>query len=331
MSLAKDIVIQKVGAAANLLAQAKDATSAKRVADMAHAAEVYARRQQLSEDAISYAHEVKIDAQALLGEFLIKEKEAGRMAKGSRGTMRGRDASGTYTRSAPEKQTKLSDRGISFRDSVQSQKLAKLRKEKPKEFEAVKRGEKTYKDVHREGRKQKAHAAVKAEEKLKGKYRVIYADPPWKYGDGGYGSGPAEFHYPTMTVEEICELPVQELALSNAVLFIWVTSPLLEDVFRVIAAWGFKYKASFVWDKVKHNVGHYVSVRHEFLLIATRGSCTPDDKRLIDSVQEIERGKHSEKPEAFRVYIDQMYPNGKRVELFARKKTDGWDVWGNQI
>jgi N6-adenosine-specific RNA methylase IME4 len=87
-----------------------------------------------------------------------------------------------------------------------------------------------------------------------------------------------------------------------------------------------------VWDKVKHNFGHYNSVRQELLLICTRGSCTPDVKELVDSVQTIERStKHSEKPEEFRRIIDTLYPKGPRVELFARAKHEGWDSWGNEV
>ena len=164
-----------------------------------------------------------------------------------------------------------------------------------------------------------------------GKYRIIYADPPWNYRDKlieGYGA--AENHYPSMTIPELCAMPISDIADDNAVLFIWVTSPLLEDVFKIINAWGFKYKTSFVWDKIKHNMGHYNSVRHEFLLIATRGSCMPDTSKLFDSVQSIERTKHSEKPPEFREIINTLYPHGKRIELFARSQHDGWQVWGNQ-
>jgi N6-adenosine-specific RNA methylase IME4 len=85
-----------------------------------------------------------------------------------------------------------------------------------------------------------------------------------------------------------------------------------------------------VWDKVKHNVGNYVSVRHELLLICTKGSCTPDVKKLDDSVYSEERTEHSKKPEYFRNLIDKIYPNGNRIELFARGKIAGWDVWGNE-
>ena len=161
------------------------------------------------------------------------------------------------------------------------------------------------------------------------KYRVIYADPPWSYGDKQNidGLGGAEKHYPTMPLSEICDLPVP--SEENAVLFLWVTSPLLEDSFKVIKAWGFKYKSSFVWDKVAHNMGHYNSVRHEFLLVCTKGSCTPDVQKLFDSVVSIERTEHSRKPAEFRNIIDTLYPTGNRLEMFAREAPDGWDVWGN--
>lgn len=161
------------------------------------------------------------------------------------------------------------------------------------------------------------------------KYRVIYADPPWSYNDKQNVEvlGGAEKHYPTMSIQEICALPVP--SEDNAVLFIWVTSPLLEDVFKVINAWGFKYKSSFVWDKIAHNMGHYNSVRHEFLLVAVKGSCTPDVKKLFDSVVSIERTAHSVKPKEFREIIDTLYPVGERLEMFAREAGAGWDVWGN--
>lgn len=161
------------------------------------------------------------------------------------------------------------------------------------------------------------------------KYRVIYADPPWSYGDKQDTEklGGAVKHYPTMSIEELCNLPIP--AENNAVLFMWVTSPLLDECFDVINAWGFKYKSSFVWDKVAHNMGHYNSVRHEFLLICTKGSCTPDIPKLFDSVVSIERTEHSRKPPEFREMIDTLYPVGGRLELFAREETEGWDVWGN--
>ena len=175
----------------------------------------------------------------------------------------------------------------------------------------------------------------KSEPLPKDKYRIIYADPPWKYGDtrdGVKGYSAAVDHYPAMTIHELCSLPVENLAESNAVLFLWVTSPMLEECFPVIRAWSFEYKASFIWDKVGHNVGHYNSVRHELLLICTRGSCLPDVTKLYDSVQEIKKTKeHSKKPEEFRNIIDTIYAVGPRIELFRRGGAiDGWVMWGNE-
>ena len=161
------------------------------------------------------------------------------------------------------------------------------------------------------------------------KYRVIYADPPWSYNDKQDTEklGGAVKHYPTMSLEEICKLPVP--ADKNAVLFLWTTSPMLEDAFKVINSWGFKYKSSFIWDKISHAMGHYNSVRHEFLLVCVRGNCTPDVAKLFDSVVSIERSEHSRKPAKFREIIDTIYPIGERLEMFAREAPEGWDVWGN--
>ena len=168
-----------------------------------------------------------------------------------------------------------------------------------------------------------------------GKYQVIYADPPWPYTNMQHGIDEQETtldnHYPTMSISDICNLSVRELSGDNSVLFIWTTSPFLEDTFTIIDAWGFEYKASIIWDKVKHNVGYYVSVRHEFLLICTRGSCLPDNPKLYDSVQTIERSNtHSQKPEAFYKIIEDLY-RGKKIELFARNKREGWEAWGNEL
>jgi N6-adenosine-specific RNA methylase IME4 len=167
------------------------------------------------------------------------------------------------------------------------------------------------------------------------KFRVIYADPAWSYNDKQDTPqlGGAAKHYQTMSVEQICQLPVKQIAEKDSVLFLWVTSPLLEDSFRVINEWGFKYKTSFIWDKVKHNMGHYNSVRHEILLIATKGSCVPDNKRLYDSVQAIERNdNHSEKPIEFLNIIDDLYNYGNKLEMFCRNiKKSNWYGWGNEL
>jgi len=188
-------------------------------------------------------------------------------------------------------------------------------------------------ELRQEVRRRKRAAEAIAGE-IKGKFRVVYADPPWQYADAGVITGQygrAEKHYSTMSIDELCALDIKNSLADNAVLFLWVTSPMLQDSFKVIEAWGFQYKTSFIWDKVGHNPGHYNSVRHELLLVATRGSCIPDAAELHDSVISIERSAvHSEKPEYFRELIDKLYIHGKRIELFARKEVPGWETWGKQ-
>lgn len=167
-----------------------------------------------------------------------------------------------------------------------------------------------------------------------GKYRVIYADPPWQYGDerGTVAAGGAVAQYPLMSIEQLCNMNVCELAAKNAVLFMWVTVPLLAESMEVIDAWGFEYKTHIVWDKQRPFYGNYSHVQHEILCICTRGSCVPaKDCQLPRSVLAIKKGKHSEKPHEFYELIEGLYPKGKRIELFARNERDGWESWGNEI
>ncbi len=169
---------------------------------------------------------------------------------------------------------------------------------------------------------------------IPGMYRVGYADPPWLYGNRPpSGSGQAE-HYPGMTIDALCNLRVKEHFYDDAVLFMWVTAPMLLEnpgPREVLEAWGFTPKTGMVWDKVQHNFGNYVSVRHEHLIIATRGSCTPDNPTpMPDSVvTERQLGVHSEKPKVFRDIITKLYATGPYLELFGRTPVAGWTVLGN--
>lgn len=193
----------------------------------------------------------------------------------------------------------------------------------------------TVRDLRLNIRSEKRARVIEGQAVLEGLFRVIYADPPWKYGDRPpSGSGQAD-HYHGMTIDEICKLPVAAHSLPNAVLFMWTTAPfLLENPGprEVIEAWGFTPKTQRIWDKVDHNWGHYVSVRHEILIIATRGSCTPDRPTpMLDSVV-TERvrpdAEHSGKPESFRKDIERMY-DGPYLELFGRRPIEGWTVFGD--
>lgn len=183
-------------------------------------------------------------------------------------------------------------------------------------------------------RQRKRPTIIEGQAALDGMYRVIYADPPWLYGNRQPSGSGAIDHFPPMTIKAICDLPVEAHALPSSVLFCWVTAPMLYEnpgPREVIEAWGFRPKTGMVWDKVLHNYGHYVSARHEHLIIATRGSCLPDAIGTdVDSVQTIRRGDvHSAKPEDFRRIIEKLYTTGPYLELFGREPRAGWSVFGN--
>jgi len=168
-----------------------------------------------------------------------------------------------------------------------------------------------------------------------GKFIVLYADPPWRYENPPMGGSnrSIENHYPTMDLEEICALPIAEIAHENSVLFMWATSPKLAECMTVLAAWGFNYRTDMVWVKDKIGMGYHVREKHESLLIAKRGELPPPatDARP-DSVVEAPRLEHSAKPPVFYDIIDRMYPNVRKIELFGRNcgERKMWDYWGNQ-
>ena len=173
-----------------------------------------------------------------------------------------------------------------------------------------------------------------------GKFRVIYADPPWKYNDERQQTtGAAVDHYRVMSIDELCDLQdpdgrhVKDLTCDRSILFLWATSPMAPEGFRLLDAWGFRYKAMYVWDKVRGYYGHYNDVRHELLLIGTKGAgCTQEGETLHDSVVQVERSSaHSQKPAEFYDIIESMYPGGPYIELFARNTRPGWNSWGNEV
>lgn len=163
------------------------------------------------------------------------------------------------------------------------------------------------------------------------RYPVLYADPPWRYEYAESESRAIENQYPTMTLEDICALPVSNLATPDAILFLWATSPKLAESMRVIESWGFNYRTCAVWDKQKIGMGYYFRQQHELLLVATKGSIpTPTPDTRPPSVFSQSRSEHSAKPAQFAEWIEVMYPDLPRIELFCRSPREGWAVWGNQ-
>jgi len=314
--------------AALMLAEADTIQKAHELKDLALTAADFARRKGMGEEAVKHCRSYALEAERKMGEMLAVKPPA---VRGKPGTGRGKKGSSSELPAFSNDTPTLAELGLTKRESSEAQTMASIPREV---FEEIKEGKKSKKSAIHEVRRadiQQAHADAEKTTLPSNKYRVIYADPPWKYsGDFMDQYGHAQGHYKTMTIDELCEMPVFDLSLPNSVLFLWATSPKLKESLKVMEAWGFEYKTSFVWDKIKHNFGYYNSVRHEFLLIGGKGRSTPDAKELHDSVIEIERDKiHSHKPEYFRELIDKLYTSGKRIELFSRGRVpENWDSWG---
>jgi N6-adenosine-specific RNA methylase IME4 len=164
------------------------------------------------------------------------------------------------------------------------------------------------------------------------RYPVILADPPWEYEFSKDDADAIENHYPTMSVEALCDLNVEDLTTEDAVLFLWATNPKLEEALEVITAWGFNYRTNACWDKEWIGPGYYFRSRHELLLVATKGALpVPRPQARPDSVIREKRTKHSKKPDQIYDLIESMYPELPKVELFARQARSGWSRWGNEV
>ena len=172
------------------------------------------------------------------------------------------------------------------------------------------------------------------------KYQIIYADPCWDYkgqkqhnGKGGQETGGAVKHYPTMTLKELKLLNVQELADDDCLLFMWSSSPHLDQAIELMKAWGFDYKTiAFVWNKMRVNPSFYTMSQIEICIVGKKGRIPkPRGARNIRQYVEHQREKHSKKPDSVRLRIEEMFPSQKKIELFAREKAQGWDAWGNEI
>jgi N6-adenosine-specific RNA methylase IME4 len=164
------------------------------------------------------------------------------------------------------------------------------------------------------------------------KFGTIYADPPWPYQNQATRSATSGIYKPgewRMSLEDLCNIPIQELTTERAHLHLWTTNAFLFDAKTVLEAWGFEYKSVFVWVKPQIGIGNYWRVSHEFLLLGVKGAQTFMD-RTQKSWEELPRGKHSQKPEEIADKIQKVSP-GPYLELFARRGRKMWTVWGNEI
>lgn len=179
----------------------------------------------------------------------------------------------------------------------------------------------------------------------KKKYKIIYADPPWHYGSKsavnnstGSDHKPLSDHYSTMGLEQLKALPISEMTDKDAACFMWVTDSHLDEAIEIFKAWGFKYKTvAFNWVKTTSkgnyckNVAPWTMKSSEICLLGTKGAMTKYKQvNNIEALVFAERTKHSKKPEEVRRRIELLFGDIPRLELFARKESKGWDVFGNE-
>jgi N6-adenosine-specific RNA methylase IME4 len=182
-----------------------------------------------------------------------------------------------------------------------------------------------------------------------GSAQVILADPPWKYGNFRKSvNGAAVAHYGTMSVEDICAIPVAKWCAPDAFLVLWGTWPQVPEALRVMEAWGFEHITGFPWIKTSPSsqeiytgIGFWFQSASEYVLIGRRGNARrlPNTEKVYyrgllvgeESQFYAPRTKHSQKPVEIHEWAEKVLPGGPRLELFARRECPGWLTWGLEL
>ena len=168
------------------------------------------------------------------------------------------------------------------------------------------------------------------------KYNIIYSDPAWQYKEN-WGNGSNEHTYSTMKTDDIKNLPVKNITNDKAHLYLWVTNPFIKESLEICKEWGFEYKTLITWIKTykdgnpEMGMGYYFRSCTEHIIFGVKGKMKCLNKNTRNMIKEINPRLHSQKPSMVRNLIVECSGDLPRIELFARQKTDGWDVWGNEV
>ncbi len=168
------------------------------------------------------------------------------------------------------------------------------------------------------------------------KYQVIVVDPPWQVKKIQNKQRPnqVEMDYPMMSIEQIKNVPISDLAEDDSWCFLWTTQKYLWESKAILESWGFNHKLTMVWEKTYGKSAGMALYgfrwNGEFILVGTKGKKDMFPKsKLIPAVFSAENIRHSEKPQRFYDLVSTL--GETRIDMFARKKRDGWDVWGNEV
>ena len=165
-------------------------------------------------------------------------------------------------------------------------------------------------------------------------FDIIVMDPPWHFASNSAAKPGrnARRHYPTMRDDELRALAVPDLAARPCLLFMWTTSPMLRRAITIPETWGFRYVSDLVWPKQRIGTGYWSRNQHETVLIYKLGRFpwpgrAPFKSSLISGAQR----EHSRKPDSLQDQIDAVWPDARKLEMFARQQRSGWTAWGNEV
>jgi len=327
------VALVRYDAACRAIAAAKTVDEAKKIRNHAEAMRAYARlanNKQLEVDAA----EIRIRAERRVGELIGEQKKSTGLARGAVGSKV------TGSKRDPVKDTRLSlkDAGIGKHLADRGRKLAAIT---APEFEVKvidwrsrieREHERVTTNLIREDTREQKRTERITRPLPPGTFRLLYADPPWRYEHVVTESRAIENQYPTMALEDICAIEIP--AADDALLFLWATSPKLAEAMAVLKAWRFDYRTCAVWDKETIGMGYYFRQQHELLLVAARGALpAPEPSTRPPSIFRARRAEHSAKPDLVYDILEAMYPTfteHDRIELFARAGRRGWAAWSNE-
>ena len=314
--------LAKIDAIRTAIAQAKTLNEVRNIRDKAEAIRVYVKAAGYGLDIQNDAAEAKIHAERKAGEMLAEQ-----------GPKRGGDRK---SKSKGHDVT-LKDIGVTNKQSERWQAEASVPEEVFQAHVAEVRekgGEVTSAGVIQLAKRKEKRDAVRIEPP-KGKYAVIYADPPWDIGSMVLDKwdSPIEEKYPTMTLDELKGLKIEDLSADDCVCFMWTTLSTLPIGLELLSDWGFKYHITLTWDKGGGWSSNGFHRRTELVLVGYKGRISQVVKQegeYIPTIFSEKKTKHSAKPSIMRRYIEDRTV-GPKIELFARGKAEkGWVVWGNQ-
>lgn len=318
--------------AAEMLAEANTIQKTKELKDIALTAADWAKRRNMGENAVQHARTYALLAERKMGELLLGME----MAKGGQPYHKKPTCCAAQQVETPT----IAQLRLKRTEVAEAKALATVGEEK---FQEVVSGAKSVRQVWKEVAREKKNSVI-AEKARKSvtktsddldallasgqKFSTIYADPPWAYGNQGTRAATSN-HYSTMSVDDICDLPIKDLKADDAHLHLWTTNAFLFESKRVMEAWGFEYKSMLIWVKPQMGLGNYWRVSHEILLFGISGQCPFLDHSYMSWIS-CERTRHSKKPEQIRSMIEKVSPPDY-LELFGREIIEGWTVWGNEV